>query len=790
MSVVRVSSAVVLVIVASAVMSPGAPAAEAPRRVALLVGVEHYHKPGFRDLRFCEDDVIAVGQELTKLGFEVTVLLGSAEGDQQATKANIERVARQIVAPLGKQDIALVMLSGHGQQLDRAPDSPTPPQGFDFDSSDSYFCPVDARLNDPRSQVSLSYLLDDVLALDVGRKMLLVDACRDVPADPSARGKNAKGIEGRQIRLREGTAVYFSCSAGQQSFEKDELGHGLFTHCVLEALRGEAASAAGEISWSRLVAHVDDRMSHDDLTRLMPGELRQMPIASGALPQTVLGRIDVARDGTGPRSMPAVGAVRPPVQSSVPDAAAVLAKAKTAVENSPDANARIECYRRIALAESAVGNLAAAQEYFALAIDAAQWAEHASSSLWSIASDQRRAGLTTESTATLRQALDALSGSGSYFTAIWLSDELLSNGDAGSARRAVDKARDFAITQYAIDPSEGEIYVQHKLRERASAWQRIAVAMARVGDLPAAKKLIHEIWSLLQHPAIRADDLGSYRDSIITSMATAQAGCGEPETALQTLKSVSNRAAPLYSLTQIAGAQCRAGNLAGALRTVAQIKVVEDELSSVAHDQARALVEIAKAERDAGHAAAALEQLNAAVAVLNAKQSQHFSNDYELASVLFVMDDVGQPADVIRVAQQINSKSDAATWLLRVAEEKLLAGDAAYARPLLAAAVQAAGQINDEGGRAAALARIVYLQARAGDPAAARSLTAALRAIESVPESHAHMAAESRVDTAVAQAWLGQITEALAAVDAFTDLKLQVNAWCGIAEALAKRTVN
>jgi formylglycine-generating enzyme required for sulfatase activity len=135
--------------------------------------------------------------------------------------------------------------------------------------------------------------------------MLLVDACRDVPADPTPDSRNARGIEGRRIDLPEGTGVYFSCSAGQMSFEKPELGHGLFTYCVLEGLRGQAASATGEISWSRLVAHVDDRMTHPDLVRLMPTQLKQVPIPSGALPQTVLGKVRPARSAPMPTPAPA-----------------------------------------------------------------------------------------------------------------------------------------------------------------------------------------------------------------------------------------------------------------------------------------------------------------------------------------------------------------------------------------------------------------------------------------------------------------------------------------------------
>jgi formylglycine-generating enzyme required for sulfatase activity len=259
---------------------------DVPRRVALLVGVNKYLKPGFRDLSYAEDDVTAVGQELAKLGFDVTVLLGSGDGELQATRANIEAVARRMVAPLGKNDVALVMLSGHGQQLS------TDPNDVAFERSQSYYCPVDARLNDPVSQLSLTFLLDEILSLDVGRKMLLVDACRDVPTSTVVGARNTKGIEGRRINLPEGTGVYFSCSAGQVSYERPELGHGIFTYCVLEGLRGAAASPRGDISWSRLVAHVDERMQQDDITALMPPKVWQVPIPSGALQYTVLGRVD------------------------------------------------------------------------------------------------------------------------------------------------------------------------------------------------------------------------------------------------------------------------------------------------------------------------------------------------------------------------------------------------------------------------------------------------------------------------------------------------------------------
>jgi formylglycine-generating enzyme required for sulfatase activity/uncharacterized caspase-like protein len=260
----------------------------APKKVALLVGVNEYLKPGFKALQFAEADVTAVGEELVKLGFDVTILLGSGEGDAKATRDNIEAAARRMVEPLGQNDIALVMLSGHGQQLNPNPD---PNQGnVDFNTSESYYCPVDALVNRPESQFSLSLLMDEILAPNVGRKLLLVDACRDVPENIARGARNTKGIEGRVVALPEDTGVFFSCRAGQMSFEREELGHGLFTHCVLEGLR-EKAVVDGEIAWSSLVAYVDRRMQQPEITRYMPAGLKQVPIPAGAMPYTVLGKL-------------------------------------------------------------------------------------------------------------------------------------------------------------------------------------------------------------------------------------------------------------------------------------------------------------------------------------------------------------------------------------------------------------------------------------------------------------------------------------------------------------------
>ena len=56
--------------------SRNANAQEPPRKIALLVGVSDYFDKNMQDLSYAENDVVSVGSELRRVGFETTVLQG------------------------------------------------------------------------------------------------------------------------------------------------------------------------------------------------------------------------------------------------------------------------------------------------------------------------------------------------------------------------------------------------------------------------------------------------------------------------------------------------------------------------------------------------------------------------------------------------------------------------------------------------------------------------------------------------------------------------------------------
>jgi formylglycine-generating enzyme required for sulfatase activity len=264
-----------------------------PAKYAFIVGINKYQKRSFADLEFAERDAQDLADVLRGLSFEVVLLRGSADGELKATREGIEGQLKILLKRVKKNDLLLVSLSGHGAQFEsRLADGTR--------KEDAYFCPVEAVANDTQTLFSLSYLIDDLLANQGGRNLVLVDACRDQPRDPS---RGSRGIQGRSINLPENTAVMFSCKAEQQSYESAEAGggHGLFTYCVLEGLQGGAARG-GEITWSALTSHVEDRMVSTEVRKWIPSGREQVPLPTGNVERTVLGRLAAATNLEGRRA--------------------------------------------------------------------------------------------------------------------------------------------------------------------------------------------------------------------------------------------------------------------------------------------------------------------------------------------------------------------------------------------------------------------------------------------------------------------------------------------------------
>ena len=217
-----------------------------PRKVALLIGVKDYKGTGLGNLKYCENDVDDLAAVLVAQGYDrdlVVRLTQSAAFKKEnrelfPTAKNIRAYLKGLIEDLRDDDTVLIAFSGHGVHLKEAKD-----KGL-------FFCPMECDLSKRDTLVSLAEVyeqLDKQCKAKV--KLLVVDACRNDPTD----GKG--GDERLESSTRPlvpdppgGIAAFFSCSTGQQSFESDELKHGLFTYHFIQGLKGRAAFRDREVT--------------------------------------------------------------------------------------------------------------------------------------------------------------------------------------------------------------------------------------------------------------------------------------------------------------------------------------------------------------------------------------------------------------------------------------------------------------------------------------------------------------------------------------------------------------
>lgn len=249
-----------------------------PRKLAFLTGINKYQHADLDRLEFAERDVEHLGELLTSLGYRVALLTrGSAEkkASLRPTRANIERELKRLLQGVTSDDLIVVGLAGHGLQ----------PLG----SADSFYCPLDANptiippkgetaavAKFPQTLVPITGpegLLEWIAESGVGRKFVLIDACRNDAS--SGRGR---GIGSDIAQLPRSTWVMLSCNAKERSFETEKLGggHGVFFHYVLEGLKGKAKNAQGEVTWNQLADYVDEQVS-GSVPRMIGGGAEQHP---------------------------------------------------------------------------------------------------------------------------------------------------------------------------------------------------------------------------------------------------------------------------------------------------------------------------------------------------------------------------------------------------------------------------------------------------------------------------------------------------------------------------------
>lgn len=218
---------------------------------AVVIGVSLYKQAEqpvngmtIRNLKYAADDAQSVYDFLrSRQGgsfpeTNINLLL-----DEDATKANIERSLKWL-EQAQRQDYFVIFIAAHGAIV---------PSKEDSSANTPYFIAYDTDLNDvPGTAIDMRVIQDMMKEKKLPAKGLVIcDTCHSAGVVDERRRAGSSSIPSLSIpansafikeinSLEEGVGFLLAAGQLEGSMELDSLYHGVFTYCLLDALRGEA----------------------------------------------------------------------------------------------------------------------------------------------------------------------------------------------------------------------------------------------------------------------------------------------------------------------------------------------------------------------------------------------------------------------------------------------------------------------------------------------------------------------------------------------------------------------
>ncbi|MBN2362160.1 MAG: caspase family protein [Deltaproteobacteria bacterium] len=209
--------------------------ASAPRRVALLVGIDRFEDERFPGLRFAAADARAMAGALH--GFDQVQVLTAAEQTTRAAilaaLADLDRAVRD------PRDTVVLYLSTHGS-LGRAPGG----------QLQRFLAARDTRMNVlAQTAIGVDDLLQAVDRLRSRRKVVVLATCHSGSGKSHLDDELAAALAEHKAALppapltevSEATIVLTACAYGETARESAELGHDIYTYFFLEGLSDHRA---------------------------------------------------------------------------------------------------------------------------------------------------------------------------------------------------------------------------------------------------------------------------------------------------------------------------------------------------------------------------------------------------------------------------------------------------------------------------------------------------------------------------------------------------------------------
>jgi WD40 repeat protein len=228
----------------------------------LAVGINQYKNPRL-SLNYARPDAesfMRIIDEQSKTLFDNIVL--HTLFDDQASKGNILRKLEDLAGQVQPQDVFIFYYAGHGSMVDNR----------------FFFIPTEgARLYDlsalQSEALEASVLQEKFKSIKALKQLIVMDACQSGASVELLAARGA-AEEKAIAQLSRSAGIHVMASAGSEQFatEFTELGHGLFTYLLIEALGGAADGAPkdGKVTIYELKSYLDDQVP--EMTRRLKGK--------------------------------------------------------------------------------------------------------------------------------------------------------------------------------------------------------------------------------------------------------------------------------------------------------------------------------------------------------------------------------------------------------------------------------------------------------------------------------------------------------------------------------------
>jgi hypothetical protein len=246
------------------------------RLYVLAVGISNYSAEGLKLPMAAKDasDVATLfeGQRRSILYSDVVVRLLT---DQAATREGILSGFDWLRNQAGSGDVAIIFLSGHG----------------DNDSAGQFlFVPYDVNLQDLLHSCVTSQNVQSVMKTLAARPIVFIDACHSGSIMRRwGGGTDVNGFANELESAETGAVVITAATGKQNALENRAWNNGAFTKALLEALHGDADYFhEGRVTVNGLLLYVTRRVTA--LTRSAQTPAFAMPETIADFPLTTIGR--------------------------------------------------------------------------------------------------------------------------------------------------------------------------------------------------------------------------------------------------------------------------------------------------------------------------------------------------------------------------------------------------------------------------------------------------------------------------------------------------------------------